>query len=99
MPNLTKEEEAFRAQLIQEFIKITERYKCPGWIEYQLWETLEGKRSCPFAPFFDPLSDEELDILRLFRDELKEWLVWDHDRWTTADIDSWRDLAGTSRDD
>lgn len=84
-----------RSLLVQEFARIESNFSrlgsfnAKGWIEYALWETLEGKIERPF-PFFDPLTDEELDVLRLLRDEVGEWVWWEGDVCRTVSIEEWR---------
>lgn len=86
-----------RSLCSEEFIKIASRYDAEGWIEYLLWETLEGKRDRPFR-ILDPLSEEEMDVLRVMRDEVKFWLYWDQ-RWTMVEIGEWRTNTETRTSD
>lgn len=73
-------------------VTLADRYTAPGWIEYLLWETLEGTRDRPFK-FLDELTAEETKVLRRLRDEAKIWIVWDNNQWCQVEIDAWRKHA------
>jgi len=74
--------------VLLEFTKVANRYEAPRWAELRLWETIEGRRKSP-CPFLPPLSDEELDALRILRDEYKLWVVLRNDAWVTIPLDEW----------
>lgn len=76
-------------QLAARFLEIANRYTAEGWIEYLLWETLEGKRDRPF-PFLEPLASDEQEALRALRDEANIWFAWSNNRWAPVPIDQWR---------
>jgi hypothetical protein len=79
-------------QLAAAFIELANRYTAAGWIEYLLWETLEGSRPKPFL-FLDPLAESELESLRALRDEAKLWFVWQKKKWNPVPVDTWREHA------
>ena len=79
-------------QLAGRFIDIASRYTCEGWIEYLLWETIEGTRDRPFM-FMDLLPDDELEDLKALRDEVKVWLSWQNNKWNPVPIKQWREHA------
>jgi hypothetical protein len=83
-------------QLSAAFIELANRYEAPEWVSYCLWETLEGTRSKPFA-FFEPLTPEELEILRALRDEAGIWFFWQNGRWNPTAIADWRAHAAVTR--
>lgn len=74
--------------LLLEFKKTADRYNAPRWAELRLWETVQGTRKSP-CPFLPPLSDEELDALRILRDEYRLWVVFQNEEWTTIPLDQW----------
>ena len=82
-----------QARLVAEYITITGRFGLngdgAGWVEYKLWEVLEGRLKSP-SPFFPPLTEEEMDILRLLRDEVKVWVFWQDKRWCHVDAATWK---------
>lgn len=57
---------------VKRFIEIVEDWNAAGWGEFLLYEVLEGSREKPFL-FLDPLTEEEMGILRTLRDELAVW--------------------------
>ena len=81
-------------QLAARFLEIANRYTAEGWIEYLLWETLEGTRDRPFV-LLDPLPEDEIESLRALRDEAKLWFVWNNDRWNPVPIAQWLEHAKT----
>lgn len=81
-------------QLVAAFIELANRYSAEGWVEYLLWETLEGERPKPFA-FFDPLTSEELESLRALRDEASLWFFWQNNKWNPTAIADWRHHTST----
>ncbi len=81
--------------LVQRFIDIVTDWNNPGWGEYLLWETLEGRREKPF-PSMDPLSAEDLEVLRRLRDDEKVWPSWNGVGWELAGIEEWRAHAATT---
>lgn len=83
-------------QLAAAFIALANRYEANDWVSYLLWETLEGARSRPFV-FLDPLTPEELDMLRALRDEAGIWFFWQNMRWNPTTIADWRTHAATTR--
>jgi hypothetical protein len=84
-----------RSLCCEEFVKIVTRFDIRegGLVEYLLWETIEGTRDRPFK-LLDPLSEEEMDVLRVMRDEVKFWLYW-KDGWEMVDIEGWKKHAAT----
>jgi hypothetical protein len=89
----------FSARLVTEFISIATKTNAEGWIEYLLWETVEGLRDRPFK-LLEPMSDEEMDVLRLLRDEAEIWVAWVKGQWCTVPIEDWRQhAAARSADD
>jgi hypothetical protein len=81
-------------QLAAAFIELANRYTAGGWIEYLLWETLEGTRSKPFV-FLEPLTPEELEALRALRDEAGLWFFWQNEKWNPTAIADWRSHTST----
>jgi hypothetical protein len=89
-------------QTIRQFaaaLALADKYTAPGWIEYLLWETLEGKRDRPFK-LLEPLAPEELEALRALRDEAKLWFFWEAERWNPVSVEEWRKhTSSVSADD
>lgn len=81
-------------QLAARFLEVANRYTAEGWIEYLLWETLEGTRDRPFV-FLEPLPEDEIESLKALRDEAKLWFAWTNDRWNPVPIDQWREHTKT----
>ena len=79
-------------QLAGRFIEIANRYTAEGWIEYLLWEVVEGLRDRPF-PLLDPLPADELASLQALRDETKIWFYWQQGRWNHVPIAQWKEHA------
>lgn len=81
-----------RERLTAGFIELASRYNAEGWIEYLLWETLEGKRDRPFR-LLDPLRKMEMDLLRSLRDDAQIWIFWQDGQWCHVSIEDWRPYA------
>ena len=79
-------------QLAAAFLQIANRYMAEGYIEYLLWEVVEGLRDRPYV-FLDPLPPEEMEVLRSLRDEAKLWFYWGDGRWSHCPVDEWRQHA------
>lgn len=79
-------------QLAARFLEIANRYTAEGWIEYLLWETIEGTRDRPFV-FLDPLTEDEIASLQALRDEAKLWFLWGAKGWQYVPIAEWREHA------
>ncbi len=75
-------------QLAAKFLEIAGRYTAEGWIEYLLWETVQGTRDRPFM-LLDPLSEEDMAVLRALRDEAKIWIFWKKKKWNPVPIQEW----------
>jgi len=82
-------EEGFKQALIDEFRAMASRYSAPGWIEYLFWETVEGLRDRPF-PLLEALPPDEMEVLRMLRDDAQIWVFWRDGQWFVVDIESWR---------
>lgn len=86
---------------VRRFIALVTGWNAEGWAEYLLWETLGGLRNRPFA-LLDPLTAEDMAVLRALRDELNVWPYWDapRKRWALAHVGDWKEHAEeTSADD
>lgn len=83
--------------LVLWFTQLVDSWNAAGWGEYLLFETVEGLRDRPFK-FLDPLSQEDLQKLRMLRDELQLWPFWDATipGWDTVAIKAWRVHATTT---
>ena len=81
-------------RLAAQFLEIANRYTAEGWIEYLLWETLEGTRDRPFA-FLELLPSEEMEVLQALRDEAKIWFFWQNAKWNHVPIAKWREHVAT----
>lgn len=86
-------EDDLRTVCFKEFVQLADRYTAEGWIEYLLWETLEGTRDRPFL-FLDSLSEEEMDLLRVMRDEVGIWVTW-RESWLIVGVEEWRSHVKT----
>jgi hypothetical protein len=85
------EQDDLRARLHLEFTLIADRYKCPGWVEFQLWKVVEGMRKEPIV-FLSAVSEEEMEILQLLRDVVQEWVLWNGRGWVFVDLERWRGM-------
>jgi len=83
--------------LIQRFTALVDSWNAAGLGEQILWEVLEGLRERPF-PFLPPLPEEDLEMCRALRDDLKMWPFWDEENkvWLTVPISSWRLIRTTT---
>lgn len=78
-------------RLVAEFVATAERFQSPGFIEWHLWETLQGMRKEPVGGFFGPLNEEERDILRLLH-EAGLWVMWKAGKWVPISVEEWEKL-------
>lgn len=82
-----------RADAVRDFITLAQSLCTEGgWVEYLLWETVEGKRDRPFK-LLPPLTQEQMGVLRRLRDEAGLWVFWQEGRWCHTTIDVWRPYA------
>jgi hypothetical protein len=77
---------------VKRFIQLVESWNAPVWGELLLWETLEGKRDKPFL-FLDPLTVEDMQMLKTLRDELKKWPTYVPGSWELMPLKVWRIYA------
>jgi len=58
-----------------------------GWIEYWLWDALEGRRPWPFWLDWDPIRPD----LNLLRNEAQMWFEWSLARktWRLIPVSLW----------
>jgi hypothetical protein len=75
--------------LVQRFTDLVDSWNYAGIGEHVLWEVLEGLRKQPF-PFLPPLSDEEFEMCRRIRDELKVWPFFYEGKWMTVSLAFWQ---------
>ena len=78
---------------------LMQAHNVEGWIEYWMWEVLEGTKRWPF--WLEP-SGAILADMRLIRDEAGIWFAWDLEagKWEPVSLDEWirRAKASTYRD-
>ena len=72
----------------QEALRIAVQYTAEGWIEYLLWEVLEGVRERPFK-FLPPLEEEDRLTLVCLREDLGQWFFWKDGQWYFLPVDQW----------
>lgn len=77
---------------VKRFIQLVESWNATVWGELLLWETLEGLRSKPFL-FLPELPLEDMEVLRVLRDEFEVWPTCVPGAWELIPIAAWRVYA------
>lgn len=80
---MTEEQEEILVRVLDYVLPL----ESEGWVEFLLWEIVEGIRTPPF--FWPPLSESLFHDLEALRDDVRIWPVWDGASWGYVPIDEW----------